>query len=645
MMSCSVRYFVTVLMFVFLASGAAGQVRIDQTTTELAARYFSEGDFQRAAPLYKDIYAASGNSLYFRRYIQCLAELGEFGEAENELRREIRKSKQPRPEWNIYEGYLLKRQNLTREAREKYLGAIALIPANAAAYINTASIFIQWQEYEMAERVFLTGREKIPGVTFHSELAQVYLYLRNYSRLIEELLEVVRASESNLPLAQSYLNSAMYMDIENDIREEFRTALLRKVQAEPEVTNFNRLLIWFFLQEKQFSAALRQSVALDRRTGGEEMQILNLARMALNNRNYAEAEAAFSYVLSKGKENPAWAQAYRQKLHAGYLRYTGSGTAHRDSAAILSGEFEEGLEVLGYNAQNVSLIREWGHLLAFYLGDTVKAIAVLEKGLAIPALRPPLSGELKTELADVYVLAGDPWEATLLYSQVIDAHRDNALGDQVKLKKARLGYYLGQFSWAKAQLDVLKASTSKLTANDAMELALFIGDHADQDSTEEALGMFAQADLLFFRHEDQEALALLDTLSHRFPWHALGDDILMRKARIDERRGAYAAAVTHLEKITTSYAGEPLADDAYFLLAEIWQYRLRDAGKAAQAYREILFSYPGSIYVSEARKRYRELAPEPGVPGEAEMNSEPGETGEPRVPGEKEQQFFRGKMP
>ena len=84
-----------------------------------------------------------------------------------------------------------------------------------------------------------------------------------------------------------------------------------------------------------------------------------------------------------------------------------------------------------------------------------------------------------------------PWEAMLIYSQVIEENKTNSLGDEVKLKKARLGYYMGNFSWAKAQLDVLKASTSKLTANDAMELSMMIGNNLNLDTLAASiLGLF-----------------------------------------------------------------------------------------------------------------------------------------------------------
>ena len=108
--------------------------------------------------------------------------------------------------------------------------------------------------------------------------------------------------------------------------------------------------------------------------------------------------------------------------------------------------------------------------------------------------------DLKAELADVYVYSGDLWEAVITYSQVIETNKSAPISDDVKFKKAMLGYYMGNFKWAKAQLDALRASTSKLIANDAMDLSLFISENMESDSLTAPLQMFARADLQIFRN-------------------------------------------------------------------------------------------------------------------------------------------------
>ena len=64
----------------------------------------------------------------------------------------------------------------------------------------------------------------------------------------------------------------------------------------------------------------------------------------------------------------------------------------------------------------------------------------------------------------------------------------------------------------RGQLDILKAATSKLIANDAMELSLLISDNIEEDSLTTPLQMYARADLLEFRNLDNDALAVLDSV-------------------------------------------------------------------------------------------------------------------------------------
>ena len=578
-----------------------------QTDAQLAVAYYNARDFEKAAPLLLATYKNSKNNYYFRLYLNALLELKRYEEAESEISKEIRKQRPANPDLLIDLGWVYDAQGKNEEAKAKYQEAIDMIPANKGNYISTANSFIQWGKYEYAEKTYLKGREFFPEEPFNYELARVYLYLRNYGQMMEEYLNLLRQNEKQLSIVQSSLSSAMRLDIDDELRDQFREQVLKRIQAEPQVIGYNRLLIWFFLQEKKFTNALRQSIALDKRTGNEDNQIAQLGQMALNNKNYADAGNAYSYLLAKGESNPYYKIAFSQNLHVSYLHFINENSADKKNGAELSATLENGLVFLGYETATLLLIQEYAHLLAFYLDQPEKAISVLKKGLEIPRMKPEESGLLKTEMADIYIYINDPWEATLIYSQVIDANKNNTLGDEVKLKKARLGYYLGNFSWAKAQLDVLKASTSKLTANDAMELSLLIGNNLNLDTTALPLQMFALADLYFFQNKDSMALSILDSIAIKFPYHTLVDDILFRKAKIGKEQQNYALAAGYLEQIVADFSFESLADDALFELAELRNYHLEEKEKAMEHYKQMIFNYPGSIFVDEARAKYREL--------------------------------------
>ena len=603
------RYFLLIIILVLsidIASGQKKQSEI-QTKSSLAIRYYNAKDYEKAIPLLWEIYEISNNGAYFSYWLNSMVQLGRYEEAEQEVQKLIRKQRPPKPEFYIHWGYILKAQEKDQEADEKYREAIKNIPNSKGQYLVTASNFIIWGEYEYAKETYLLGRKKLAPEEFNYELARTYLYLRDYDNMMEEYLNLLRQDEKQIARVQSSLSSAMRLDIDNGLRDKFREQVLKRIQDEPQVIGYNRLLIWFFLQEKKFSSALRQAVALDKRTGEEEVLIIQLGNLALNNKMYDDAQKAFGYLMGEGEENPFYAEAFLLNLHASYLQFASVSPKDKNLGEQLANAFYEGLEYLGFSPATLELIKEYAHLLAFYLDRTDDAITVLENGLKIPNLKPDQTGVLKTEMADIYVYAGDPWEATLIYSQVIDANKKSDLGDEVKLKKAKLGYYMGNFSWAKAQLDVLKASTSKLTANDAMELSLLIGNNLNLDTTALPLTMFAKADLLFFQNKDQEAMTVLDGLAETYPYHSLVDDILFRKAKIEAEAGRYDSAVVHLEEIVTNFNYELLADDALYMLAEIYNYNLQEMEKARDLYKEMMIRHPGSVFVEDSRKKYREL--------------------------------------
>lgn len=603
------KYFLFIIIIFFAISSAQGQdnQNLVQTQSNLAIQYYNARDFEKAMPLLFIVYEISKNSTYFKYYLDCLIQLGRYDEAVRQVQTEIKKQRPEKPEFYVHWGYLLKMQKKVEEGNQKYEMAIRLVPPNKNEYSFLANAFLGWQEFEYAKQTYLAGEKTLGAGQFDFELARAYSYVRDYNNMMEKYLDLLKTSENLLPQVQSSLSSAMRLDIDDEMLETFREQVLKRIQANPEIIGYNRLLIWFFLQENKFSNALRQSIAIDRRTGQEDVQIIQLGHMALNNKKYDDAKKAFEYLMGKGKENPFYAQSFALKIHTSYLQYIAEFSGNKAEGEKVAVQLKEGLEFLGMNSATLNLVQENAHLLAFYLDKTTEAIELLNKSLLIPLLKPEEWGRLKTEMADIYIYANDPWEATLLYSQVIDGNKTNSLGDDVKLKKAKLGYYLGNFSWAKAQLDVLKASTSKLTANDAMELSLLIGNNLNLDTTAVPLEMFARADLLFFRNKDSLAMATLDSLAEMYQYHTLVDDILFRKAKIETDRQNYTMAAGHFEKIISDFSYDLLGDDAHFMLAELYNYNLGEKEKAKNLYKTILTRYPGSVFIEESREKYREL--------------------------------------
>jgi TolA-binding protein len=204
-------------------------------------------------------------------------------------------------------------------------------------------------------------------------------------------------------------------------------------------------------------------------------------------------------------------------------------------------------------------------------------------------------------------MQGEIWEATLLYSQVDKAFKEDLLGHEARFRNARLSYYAGDFQWAQAQFDILKSSTSKLIANDALDLSVFIMDNLGLDTTETAIKLYADADLLVFQNRFEAAFAKMDSLQAAFPGHSLGDDVLYLKAKIQKKQRNYEQAAALLQEIIDNHSDEIRADNAIYELAELYEQQLAQPSKAQALYETLFIDYSNSTLAVEARKRYRKL--------------------------------------
>ena len=62
-----------------------------------------------------------------------------------------------------------------------------------------------------------------------------------------------------------------------------------------------------------------------------------------------------------------------------------------------------------------------------------------------------------------------------------------------------------------------------------------------------------------------------------------------------------------LERIVKDYQYDILADNALFKRAELQAEALNNKDLAMKLYQQLLLDFPGSLFTTEARKRYRQL--------------------------------------
>lgn len=568
----------------------------------LAKQYSSNGEHQKALEIYQKLFKQD-NDAYFNNYISTLLALKKFDEAESTAKKMIRRHPAA-AEYVITLGSIYNQHGGAEKANALYDDLIKKMPADQNAVAMLAAQFYQGSNANYAIKTFVQGRKLLNNDDLFSyELITLYRFKRDKPALTEEYLNILPKNPLYLSQAENALATLYEGDADYDM---LRIALLKRIQKDPQQTIFVNLLTWQFLQQKDFDQALNQTLALSRRTDNDGSDIYELCRTLVFNEAYDAAIRGYEYLISKGKEGPYYISAKIELINTKNLKVTAGKYVQADLIE-LEKNYLDLLAEFGQNTTTAFAMQKLANLQTFKLHKLNEAQKVLEDALKIPQIRPVLLAACKLDLGDIYLLNNQPWEATLLYSQVEKDFVNTPVGQDAKFRNAKFAYYTGDFTWAKGQLDVLKAATSQLIANDALNLSLLIGDNIVADTSGKALKMYARADLQIFAQQQEKAIAILDSINTKFPDNQLSDDISMAKARIAIQQKAYPDAVTYLKKIIADHPSDLWADDAVFMLGDIYENQLNDKEQAKTYYQKIITDYAGSLYINEARKRFRKL--------------------------------------
>lgn len=584
----------------FLYTSLWAQDNIDEA---LAYQYYQQADYEKAASLLEKIFNKTRNDGYFDLYYTSLLKIKKYDEAEALVKR-LAKQFPQKLNYQIALGRIYQEKGKTAEAYKIYYATIQSVPKSEFQFRDLANSFYRFEAYEMAVNTFLQGRKVLNDEQlFTFELLSIYRFKKDKTALINEYLNALPANPQLLPQAQSVL--ANLFESNNDY-QILQSALLKKIQKDPQNEIFTELLIWQFIQQEEYEMALRQLIAQDRRTKTSANLLFNTANTFVANKAFATAIKAYEYLITKGTDTEFYLPSKIQLINAKY-ELAMQGKIDQLAIKVLADEFSQVITQYGINNQTIFALKKLSYLQAYYLNDLSSAEKTLEQALKVPGLPAMEIGQLKIDLGDIYVLNKQPWEAVLVYEQVAKQYENLPVASDARFRSARLSFYQGNFKFAKSQADVLKASTSQLMANDALNLSLLISDNLQSKNDSLALLMYADAEMLQFVNNNSAALQKLDSIDIAYPNNSLADDILMAKAKIFIKDNDFMKAEANLKQLISSHFTSIWIDDAIFTLAELYETKLSNTEEAKKLYQQLITDFPGSMLNTEARKRYRNL--------------------------------------
>lgn len=594
----------------------------DHDEIQLANEYLLKGDKKKSLELYRELSKHDENNPHiYNNYFTLLLDLGAFEEAQKFIQK-LSKKDHLNIQYNLDFGLIYVRSGDLSKGDKYYNALIVENKANVQRIKMMSDFFMSKSLVDYGIQALSESRQALGNpYLFCLELAMLHRIKGNQDKMVQEYLNYVTQSSANIQYVKNVMQALLTKPEELESLEKL---LYHKIQNNPDVEVYSDLLIWVTMQQKNFYASFVQARAYDKRYKREGEKSMEVARVALDNEDYDNALKVYRYIIREFPNSQTYLLARLGLIRTREARVKKSFPVKKDSVSILINDYKDFIKQYPDNANALEAARSEALLFANYLDQKDSAIQIINKLLANPKTSLYLKSKSKLDLGDIYLLKGESWESTLLYSQVEKIQKENPVGYEAKLKNAKLSYYKGDFRLAQEHLDILKQATTREISNDALDLSMRIKENIAFDSVGEALKQYASIELLLYQNKNEEALKRIQMLkegkvdkisaagvsadsSENISNQTILDDVYWLEANLRMRQGEFDKSIELLQRIVQEYGDDILADDASFLQAEIYERQLVQKDKAMELYREFLNKYPGSVYAAEARKRYRLL--------------------------------------
>ncbi|WP_396145334.1 tetratricopeptide repeat protein [Flavobacterium sp.] len=564
---------------------------------QLAQNYMDRGEFEKAQIAYEELLKAQpGNFNFFQKTIECYQQLQQFSKAENAIQDRIDKYKQGN--YLVELGYNYQLQKNTEKAKKYYEQALEKIKKVPNEVYLIANTFEKKALVDYALQAYQTGLSVQPNFNFNYQMAVLYGQKGDTENMVEMFLTESYKTPQNIVPIQFQLSRFIQEDSKEIFNETLKKALLIRIQKTQDIF-WNEYLSWFYVQMKEYGKAFIQQKAIYKRNPESFSNIVNLAQLAIEEKDTETAKEIFNFILVNTKDLDL-----QIKCNEYLMELKISKAAPQEYPAILQ-ELNTLLKQFGESPYTLSLLKLKAHFITFNLKDAEKGKAILKNVLEMPINRDQ-TAEIKMELADMFLFEEKFNQALIYYSQIESDANNSPIGQEANLKIAKTSYYKGDFKWANHQLEVLKSASTQLIANDALDLFLLISDNTVEDSTQVALKKFSRADYLLFQDKKQDALAAFQAIIKENKEDAIEPVTLLRIGKIYETLGDIAAALANYKQIIDNFKECIYIDEALFFSAEIY-FQLNDAVMAQPLYEDIITNHEDSIYYVLAQKKYRKL--------------------------------------
>ena len=389
--------FLFTVLFYLTANGQS----TDEINYKLALEFYQNKEYEKSISLFEELYKKDRSERIYIPYFNSLLAIEKYNEAENLVKKQLKRNHGD-PLYQVDYGYVVKLSGNHRKAGGIYEDAIKDLLPRAQDVLDLSNSFQRRNEIEFAISTLKYGKKLTPTYGYQFELAELYYQIGEIDKMVNEYLNLLTINDAYLQNVQNALNTAIYQDLNQEYIEVLNTALLRKIQRDPDRVIFSELLIWHYLQQKDFRGAIIQSKALDKRNEESGNRFIVLGNTCFSNRKYDLAMECYQYLIDKGPSSRHYINA-RVLMTETIREKIISAPFSQDDLEVLERNYIQTLEDIGSTGATISLQIGLAEVWAFYLHKQDQAVDLLKKALNTYQLTAKDEAQCKILLADIYL--------------------------------------------------------------------------------------------------------------------------------------------------------------------------------------------------------------------------------------------------
>lgn len=574
-----------------------------QSEARIAQQYMKAAQYDKAIILYEDLYKSNPSNSYYSALFSCYYATKDYKEAKKIIKKHSKRVKAyPKPD---FDRALIEEALGNTDEAEKYYEIAKEKAILQRGYVsNLLNLFEQNDKIDHGLDLLLRADKVKPSSSYKYLIAQYYGRLNRNEDMINVYLNVIQSRPKLVHQTKARMLRQFGQD--KDKMDLLKNQLIKKLQSSNHsVFALDELLLWVYLQDKDFEKAFRKEKSVNKKHKLHGSRFINFANICFANQKYQLASDALKEILNYGVDHPHYIQALESKLKFDLFQLSVNTSVTDEEINDLNASFEDYFTQYPANNTNLEPQQHLAKFVSQYKNNNERAIRILEEAIAYKGSLKETAA-CKLLLADLLLINNRIWDALLYYNQIDKDFEHGTIGHEARFRKAKVSFYQGEFKWSKDQLDILKQSTTKLIANNAMYLSLVIQESLNLDSNTFGLEMYSRADLYMFQKRYTKANEILHQLIKLSTNDLLVDDAYFMLSKIAHEQNNYTKEEEYLNAIIQNHP-DILIDNALFNLGKLYQFQLKNNEKALETYQTLLTNHPSSYWTSQARVNYRTL--------------------------------------